>query len=187
MDGGIIELKRALAKGTKDHSWQPIESGFEYVELPRVVDVTYLTQYSAKMRTSYTAIAKQWSSEANTEWIIRHYIAGRFVLAATLLLNSLEFAQKANLKVVVPYLTYYSMLTSGRMLVLTLPNQRWDGGELLLLEHSKAINIVVDAITRVSKELGNNMRSHIDEIKAIREFFSYRFPASVLPLRLFVD
>src|SRR5689334_3943086 len=97
-------------------------------------------QFITSQQRMFGAIAKSLNTATNSEWIARCYIAGRWVMASTLYVNTYFHCLRANARVVAPFLQYYAALFSMRAVVLTSPNQQWVGGELLKIPHSKAIN-----------------------------------------------
>ncbi len=114
----------------------------------------------------------------NTEWIVRHYLAVKMILAATVMLTSLDYSKSKNLKMAKPYLIYYSLLTACRALFFTLPTAEWNNGELIKMKHQKIINITADTIAKFNKSIGVSLKDTLMETRDARELFSYRFPAN---------
>ena len=107
-----------------------------------------IAAYCDRTRQQFTAFAKQWNATLNTEWFVRHYLALKMVLAASVMMSSFRYAEKKNLRIVEPYLLYYATLSCCRAVVFTLPEQKWDD-RLYALTHSNTINVAVDAIRKL--------------------------------------
>jgi len=136
--------------------------------------------YRQSLYNQYLKITKHWNDELNTAWIARHYQASKMILSATLMLNSAQYAEESNLKVVEPYLYYYAILSCARALILTNPNLTWSDGSILNFTHKKTINITVDTIKLLDKEIANDIEKKILRARDYRELFSYRFPLNGL-------
>lgn len=118
---------------------------------------------------------------ATEQWIARTYISVKYLLAASLMLSSAEYASARNLQIVEPYLLYYALFSCSRALVLTIPEQLWSEGAILHdLTHLKALNVVADTLRYVSREAAERYRDLCQRALATRELFSYKFPASGL-------
>ena len=78
----------------------------------------------------------------NSEWITRNYLSSKMILSATVMLTSLEYAIKKNLKMTVPYLYYYALITCCRALIYANPHNEWkENSDFLTMSHSKIINL----------------------------------------------
>ncbi|SMX39409.1 hypothetical protein [Octadecabacter ascidiaceicola] len=126
----------------------------------------------------YSKITKDWSSERNSEWICRIYLSAKMILSATLQLEALLHAKQQNLRVVAPYLEYYTFLALVRAVVYTLPEVEWDDGKLVAISHSKAINIAFDELAKYDQGKSQNLKRLTLDLKANRELISYRSPSS---------
>ncbi|MBW4057058.1 MAG: hypothetical protein HIU83_17025 [Proteobacteria bacterium] len=155
-----------------------IETGFEYHHIFDMIEEAELKAYCGRLVASYAKLTKAWSTELNSIWLARHYLAIKMMLSSSVMLTSLEFAQQKNLRIVEPYLLYYSLLNCCRALTFTLPEQDWRQGGLLNMTHQKIINVTVDAIKKISKVEGDNASMMLDKSKEYRELFSYKFPAN---------
>jgi hypothetical protein len=150
----------------------------------RAVDENLLKRYISSMQCAFARIAKSWNDDINTEWVCRIFFAAKMILAASVTLESLEYARKVNLKVCIPYLQYYSLLYSLRSLMVVLPNQEWKDGELLKQTHTKTINVICSEISKLdSKWISGqgaipSVQKDIQELKDFREIISYRAPSS---------
>ena len=97
-----------------------------------------------------------------------------------LLQHSLEFAREKNLKITIPYLIYYSLLTASRSLIYTSTNDDYSLEKVRT--HENIINTTADIIAKISKDESIAYKTTINTAKENRELFSYKFPASGLRL-----
>ncbi|HIF9542347.1 TPA: hypothetical protein ACX6S1_002585 [Photobacterium damselae] len=102
----------------------------------------------------------------------------KMILNATVLLKQREFAQESNLRVVVPYLEYYAILSLLRGVVFMLPDRDWEDGKLIEISHKRAINLTCDCIAKFDQEKAEEVKSFCNQLKAQRELISYKAPAS---------
>ncbi len=123
-------------------------------------------------------ITKDWNEAKNSEWIVRVYFAAKMILSSSVMAQSLEFAQKTNLRVVNSYLDYYTVLNCLRAIILTNPHVAWSNGELLKTTHTKTINVAVSILSRFNKEVAQRVNHHVAHLKAFRELISYRAPSN---------
>jgi hypothetical protein len=100
---------------------------YNYRELPECCSDDEIAAYIQRTRELFSPIARAFDNERNTEWFIRSYLALKFVLGATVLANSAEYAEGRNLQVTLPYLSYYTILNCCRSFLLTLPCLDWRG------------------------------------------------------------
>lgn len=157
-----------------------IETGFEYCHIHDHIEEMDLKKYCDRLFTSYSALTKAWTTELNSVWLARHYLAVKMMLSSSIMFTSLEYATEKNLRIVEPYLLYYALLNCCRALTFTLPEQEWKEGRLLNMTHQKIINVAVDAISKFSKSEGDKAASMLEKSKEYRELFSYKFPANGL-------
>lgn len=133
-----------------------------------------------KLRNLFSKHTKIWTDELNSEWIARNYSSLKFILSTNLLLSSLQYSFEKNLKIVLPYLSYYSMLTACRSYIMTLPNERWNEGKILSQTHDKTIKITYDSLRSINQTKAKDFKDAIYKSKSVREIFSYRFPSKGL-------
>lgn len=151
---------------------------YEFSEIPNAFDESACKTVAAKLLKRYSVLTTTWTVEKNSEWLCRAYLSAKLIMQATLTINSMEYANSRNLRVVVPYLRYYSLLSLLRSLILTLPEQQWNEGQLLEIGHDKAIRIVADHIAHLDKSTAEYLRDQDREMKSARELISYRAPSS---------
>lgn len=126
----------------------------------------------------YSKLTKNWSPERNSEWICRTYLSAKMIMTATLQLNAIKYSQEKNLRMVVPYLAYYSLLSLVRAIVYMLPEVEWDDGKLVSISHHKAIELAFDHISNFDKKTSDDLKKYCLKVKAYRELLSYRSPSS---------
>jgi hypothetical protein len=157
-----------------------LDDYFEYFSLHREFSGDEINRNIISLQNEFASITKTWSMQLNSEWVLRDYIAIKMILSSTVLLGSVKYANEKNLKIVEPYLIYYSLLNCARCVILTSPYYRWNSGDILTMTHKKTINIVGDIISKYNKEKGQEIKKFIDNAREYREIFSYKFPAKGL-------
>jgi hypothetical protein len=100
------------------------------------------------------------------------------ILAASLQLTASQYASSKNLRIVNPYLAYYSVLSLMRSIVFTLPEQEWNDGQLIKLSHSKILSLAIDHIAHFDQEMAASIRKSVLNLRAARELISYWHPTS---------
>lgn len=153
---------------------------FEY----RNLEVSFIEDEIFKNYNSlcqgFAKITKSWDDSQNSQWVLRNYCAAKMILSSSILLSSVEYASKKNIRVVEPYLLYYSLLNCSRAVVLTSPFEEWKYGKLYSSSHFKIIKKVTDIISKYNIEIGAEIGQFISWAREYREIFSYRFPANGL-------
>lgn len=149
-----------------------------YHELLREADVSQVTRYCDATRYSFSPIAKAFTSEDNSRWLLRHYLAIKFAAAAALLAGSAAFAYERNLLMGVPYFSYYALLSACRAYLLTSPQVVWDGGKTVEMTHQNILNRTADYMRALDPSRRADWRSQMAALQDRRELFSYRFPLS---------
>lgn len=157
-----------------------LESGAEYLEI-NCFSQSQIIKYAERQRRFSAGITKNWDKESKVEWLIRNYLSLKMILSSTLLLNSVEYAIKSNLRVVEPYLLYYSLLNTSRALLFADPSIEWKEGDLIKQSHKKVITKTFEMIRIISPKEGEKVKFILEEAKGLRELFSYRFPANGIP------
>jgi len=100
---------------------------YAYRAVPQLCEMGDIERYCGKTRASFAKIAKRFDDAAHTEWLVRSYLALKYILGATVLASSAEHAKKENLRIVIPYSNYYAMLSCSRAFILTRPDLVWAG------------------------------------------------------------
>lgn len=97
------------------------------------------------------------------------------------MLSSANYAAMKGLRIVEPYLLYYSLFNTSRALVLLVPEQEWQDGRLLEEStHEKVRNVTVDQLRYLSHDVAHEYQDLAQRALVTRELFSYRFPATGL-------
>lgn len=155
------------------HSWY-----YDFQKIHHVFSEASCAKVAASLLERYSRLTKVWSPELNSEWTCRIFMAAKLVMSSTLHINAAHFAENRNLRVVVPYLRYYSVLSLLRAVCYTLPEHEWKDGNLIQIPHGKAISGAVEHLRRFDKAVADSAKAEIRELKAEREFISYRAPSS---------
>lgn len=137
-----------------------------------------VTQTCQNLLQGIAPITKNWDDTKNSEWISRVYFAAKMILSSSVSAQSLEFAKDKNLRSVISYLDYYTVLNTLRAVLLTNPHVLWGDGALLETTHSKTINVAIGIISQFDKAAAEAAHKHITHLKAFRELISYRAPSS---------
>lgn len=151
---------------------------YELRSIPKHCAEATVTKTCQKLLNRFAPISKSWNDDKNSEWIARIYYAAKMILAASVMAQSLEFAKEKNLRSVISYLDYYTVLNSLRSILLTNPSIPWDNGGLLSTTHTKTINVASEIFAQFDRKLASRTKQHIAHLKAYRELISYRAPSS---------
>ncbi|MEO3879321.1 hypothetical protein [Rheinheimera fenheensis] len=151
---------------------------YSYRKLFGLCSEKKLNKISSAISTQYGFLTKGWSQERNSEWSCRMYFTTKMILNATVLINSLEFARSAGLRIANPYFEYYAALSLIRGLVYTIPTEHWNSGELIAISHIRAINVAFDWVAKFDVALAAKMKRIALQLKAQRELIAYKAPAS---------
>jgi hypothetical protein len=117
-------------------------------------------------------------ADASEEWMVRTHVSVKLLLSATVMLSSHNFAAVRRLRIVEPYLSYYSLFNASRALVFLVPEERWRDGALLEdVTHTKVINVTADQLRYLSESVADAYKDIARRALALREFCSYKFPA----------
>lgn len=149
---------------------------YDFREVPRVFGESACVKVTSKLLQSYSKITKVWDVEKNTEWIDRLFVSAKLIMMATLHVNSLSYAGERNLRVVMPYLRYYAVLSLVRAICYSLPYVDWKEGEAISVSHKPAIDTALTHIDRFDRDVAKNVKKQIARLKAERELISYRAP-----------
>lgn len=152
---------------------------FEYKELYSAFDARQIEARINALRPPFAKIANLFDIQSNTQWIIRTYLASKMILASSVLLTSAQYAKSKNLRIVEPYLLYFPLLSCARAVIFTNPNEEWND-DLIVMNHSKTINLVGSIVATYNKEIGDEIKELIDWAREYREIYSYKFPANGL-------
>lgn len=151
---------------------------YEFSQLPSRLEEDNVSKYSQRLLKHLAGITKGWTSDLNSEWTVRVFFAVKMVFSASIMAQSLRFAESNNLRSVVSYLQYYTVLHSLRAVVLTNPHVAWNGGEILQKNHFTTINIAADTLAKFDRDISNQVKQNVLYLKAFRELISYRAPSS---------
>lgn len=151
---------------------------YEFVEIPALLNEQDCEKVIARLQIRYAKLTKSWAADRNSEWVCRSYMAGKLIMQATLTINAANYAAQRNLRVVVPYLKYSSLLSLLRALVLTIPEQSWKSGKLITIGHNDAIAAATLYLSELDRGIAKQVNDLAKQLKASRELIAYRAPSS---------
>lgn len=157
-----------------------LDDYFDYDNMCHHFEESDINKNIASLNRKFSILTKYWNETLNSQWVARDYLAVKMILSSSVLLSSVEFANEKNVRIVEPYLIYYSLLCCSRAVLFTSPDSDWNNGELFKMTHQKTINVVGDIISKYSKTKGKEVKEQIDWAREYREIFSYKFPANGL-------
>jgi hypothetical protein len=153
-----ILVRKAIGQKTKfaGRDWW-----YEFRCLAKAFDERSVEKYSLATLALFSKITKEWTDELNSEWLCRVYLSAKMVLSASLMLNSLEYAESKNLRISSSYLEYYAIQSTLRSVLFTSPLTRWEKGELIKLPHKTSINLVCDILAKLGKVFSQRLKRYI--------------------------
>jgi len=151
---------------------------YAYKALPLAADLSMIQAYCAVQRSKFAPIAKAFDAEANSRWVLRHYLAIKFATAANMLAGSAAYAHDHNLMLGVPYFNYYAVLNACRAYLMTSPDVVWNGGKTVEMTHQNIINRTADYMRALDPARRQSWQMQLETLRQHRELFSYRFPLS---------
>jgi hypothetical protein len=123
-------------------------------------------------------ITENYNEKLNSEWICRAYMSAKLIMTATLQINAAAYAEDKNVRVVIPYLRYYAVLSLLRAICYTVPEVKWEGGTVLHISHAGAIRAALEHLRMFNRDLAATMEVSVRSLKAERELLSYRAPSA---------
>ncbi|MER8460987.1 hypothetical protein [Mesorhizobium sp. M0522] len=173
-------LLRSTQAGPHDGIRQATGSAYCYTyrELPRQATPEQISNYCAVTRRLFAPIAKAFGAQDNSLWVLRHYLALKFVTAASLLAGSAQYAFERNLLIGVPYFNYYAVLNACRAYLLTSPHVKWDEHKTVEMTHENILNRTAEYMRALDPARRLVWRERLAALRDHRELFSYRFPLS---------
>lgn len=151
---------------------------YDFRELNTTFTEASCAKVSVRLLERYSKLTKSWNTQLNSEWTCRLFMAAKLVMSSTLHVNAAYFAEDKNLRVVTPYLRYYSVFSLLRAVCYTLPEHDWKDGNLIHISHVAAIEGALEHLRRFDKTVADSAEKEIRELKAERELISYRAPSS---------
>jgi hypothetical protein len=115
-----------------------------YRELLIEANLVQITRYCEDARRLFIPIVKTFTPEDNSRWLLRHYLAIKFVTAASLLAGSAAYAYERNLLMAVPYFNYYAVLNACRAYLLTSPRIVFEGTKTMKMNHDPILHLTAD-------------------------------------------
>ena len=151
---------------------------YEFRELGHAFEENAVSAQIESLEKRYAALCRDWTEARNSEWICRNYLSAKMIMAATIQVGSLGFAEEVNLRVVGPYLRYYAIFSLMRGIIFTLPEQQWNRGSLATLSHKKVLSIVFDYLRYFDPEWARGVLHSVMQLRHERELISYWHPSS---------
>ncbi|WP_284074155.1 hypothetical protein [Acinetobacter nosocomialis] len=152
---------------------------YSYRELLELCDEKKLHNISARISELYANhLTKNWTTDINSEWVCRNYLAAKMILNATVILNALNFSEENGMRLATPYFEYYATLSLARAVVYTLPTEHWNNGELITISHAHAITTAFKWLERFDQSTAIELQNETLKLKAQRELISYRAPST---------
>lgn len=149
---------------------------YYYRELTHAANEEQVQAYCRAVKDRFVPIAKALDEHSNAIWVLRHYLAIKFAMAAAVLSGSAQYALDQNLLLGVPYFNYYALLHCCRSFLLTSPDVEWGGAKTVKMTHGKIINLTSDLMKRLDSELARRCKEQLESARDHRELYSYRFP-----------
>lgn len=170
-----IQVRKLLGARTRyaDRDWW-----YQFQNLPMLCEEKNVSSRAKKLMQQFALLTKNWNADLNSEWMVRIYYSAKMVLTASVMAQSLRYAEEKNLRAVTSYLSYYTIMHSLRAIALSSPNAVWNDGGILSMTHSKTINVACDEIANFNQELSVRVKKAVLHLKAFRELISYRAPSS---------
>lgn len=134
--------------------------------------------YCKRSKALFLPIAKTFTADDNSRWLLRHYLAVKFVSASALMAGSAHYAYEHNLMMAVPYFNYYTVLNACRAYLMTAPQLSWNGQKSVEMTHEKILNCAVDYMRNLNPKRRLTWRRQMADYRDQRTLFSYRFPLS---------
>jgi hypothetical protein len=158
------------------------EYAYEFQALPYIANEEHISEYCAKTRSLISKITKEFSDEINTQWVVRNYLAVKYICAASITLGAAIYGERKNTLITRPYCSYYAILYCCRAFLFTVPDFEWKGIESVKKTHSSILNLTENYLRRLNSDAASKWGGLLKTAQAQRELYSYRFPATGLAL-----
>lgn len=159
---------------------QLVGDAYNFKQLNEKFSVNEIANYKGKLKGQFSKLTKNWSDELHSEWTARMFLSAKMIYSSTLLLNTLDFSKRRNIRVIEPYLLYYSIFNCCRALTFSHPTQIWRNGNLISDSHNRVIINSTEIVARINNEVSIGLLDLIKRTKDYRELFSYKYPADGL-------
>jgi hypothetical protein len=151
---------------------------YAYRALPDQASQAQIEAYCSAVKDRFRPIARAFDTSANGIWVLRHYLALKFTISASILSGSAIHALQQNLLMGVPYFNYYTLLNCCRAYLMTSPDVIWRGVDTMKLSHEKILNLTANLMKRLDRDPARRWGERLNLARAHRETYSYRFPAT---------
>lgn len=153
---------------------------YDYVQLPREAPEKQVAVYCADARQRFAAAAKSFNDTENSHWMLRHYLALKYVINASVMIGASIYSAEKNVGMSVPYLNYYSLLNVCRAFLWTAADGLPTGAENQTLSHDRILNTTANLMRRLDTKAEARWGNQLRRAHHHRNLFSYRFPSSGL-------
>jgi len=65
---------------------------YRYRFLDSIIEDEEMSRKMFKVQERFKRITNIWNDELNSEWVLRHYLATKMIMSATLLINSMDLS-----------------------------------------------------------------------------------------------
>lgn len=155
---------------------------YHYRALPFEVSEIQIADFCRRQKDRFLPVARAFDERANGLWVLRHYLAIKFTVSASMLSGSAIYAYERNLLMGVPYFNYYTLLNCCRAFLLTSPDVEWKGEKTMKMPHETILNLTGDLLRHLDPGRAGEWGERLKHARAVRETYSYRFPATGVDL-----
>lgn len=103
------------------------EYSYSFRVIPHLATESDILAYCESARSKFAPITKIFNDDLNTQWLVRHYLAVKYISAASITLGTAIYGEKKNVLATLPYCVYYSILYCCRAFLFTVPDFEWKG------------------------------------------------------------
>ncbi len=156
------------------------EYAYDFLALPHLASDTEVAAYCSNTRNLFSGITKKFDNDLNTEWVVRHYLAIKYICAASMMLGTAIYGSRKNTTVIIPYCIYYALLYCCRAYLFTVPDFEWKGMASIQKTHSSTLNATENYLRRLNSVASTKWGILLKTAQEQRELYSYRFPTTGL-------
>lgn len=156
------------------------EYTYEFKVLPNLATESDVASYCQTTRAKFATIAKSFDDNTNTEWLVRNYLAVKFIHAASITLGTAIYGERKNVLSTLPYCIYYALFYCCRAFLFTIPDFEWKGIGSIEKTHSSILNLTATHLRRLNSQTAAERGAVLKRAQSQRELYSYRFPTTGL-------
>lgn len=155
---------------------------YTYRQLVLDADEAEVGNYVQHTKSKFAVVTKSFTDQLNSEWLLRNYLAVKYIMAASILAGSSISARDRGILLGVPYFNYYTLLNCCRAFLLTTPDFKWTGEHTIKLNHEAILNNSITYLRRLKHDADVRWGTSLKRARERRELFSYRFPGTGLEI-----